>query len=154
MITPKEIYKKFYNELKKKKSSYGNGFNKFLCGETGFSSGYISSVVNGKQEPSQDAQIKIANACRIDYQSLITADGEEKQPAPKKYTIEIDDQETWQHFKVIKRFKNKGIALEMNERLADFEEYDQWKFLKLLNKIDEFIEEIKAQDKDQGNKTG
>lgn len=70
MILPKTINKRFYKTLREKKEEYGRGFNKFLCGETGYSTGYISQVLNDKQGASQEAQIKISNACELDYKSF------------------------------------------------------------------------------------
>ena len=46
------------------------GVNKFLCGETGYSTGYISQVLNNKQDASQEAQIKISEAMGVDYKSF------------------------------------------------------------------------------------
>jgi len=176
MDADKKIFSKW---LKKKIKLEGAIKGNVLAKKIGVHPSTISGWFGEKsQGPDRELSIQICKILNVDYNDIITKERQEYQPLlqdsivmtkdefkkatwqktespqKEKYTIEIDDQETWQHFKVIKRFKNKGIALEMNERLADFEEYDQWKFLKLLNKIDEFIEEIKAQDKDQGNKVG
>ena len=77
MILPREINERFYQSLKKKEMEYGRGFNKFLCGETGYSTGYISQVLNDKQDASQEAQIKISEAMGVEYKSFFDA------PPPK-----------------------------------------------------------------------
>lgn len=148
MITPKLILQRFYKILDQKKKDYGRGFNKFLCLETKLSSGFISQVVNKNQDPTPETQEKILNALKVDYQALLYPVDQPSQPADTKsgsgpqHTVSINDQETWQHFKTIKRFKNKGIALEINEKLADYEDKNSaLKFAKLLTKIVEWIED-------------
>ncbi len=75
MILPKFINKRFYKALKDKQEEYGRGFNKLLCLETGYSSGFISQVLSQRQTASQSAQIKISNACGLDYKSFLQDDG-------------------------------------------------------------------------------
>ena len=78
MIRPRDINERFYKALKKKEIEYGRGFNKFLCGETGYSTGYISQVLNDKQDASQEAQIKISEAMGVEYKSFFDT----PQPTP------------------------------------------------------------------------
>lgn len=85
MILPKKINERFYKALKGKHKEYGRGFNKFLCGETGYSTGYMSQVLNGNQAASQEAQIKISDASGMDYQSFLR---ESSTPEPKPTTRE------------------------------------------------------------------
>jgi len=75
MILPKHINQRFYKALKDKQEEYGRGFNKLLCLETGYSSGFISQILSQRQTASQSAQIKISNACGLDYKSFLQDDG-------------------------------------------------------------------------------
>ena len=136
-------YKTFIASLRffEEKDGLSEIASAYKCSES-----YAYQVLNGQKIIGRKSQIKFARACGFNSVSEFIKATQKPELPSKKYTIEIDDQETWQHFKVIKRFKNKGIALAMNEKLADFEEYDQWKFIKLLNKIDESIEALKKED--------
>jgi len=117
MILPREINERFYKSLKKKEMEYGRGFNKFLCGETGYSTGYISQVLNNKQDASQEAQIKISEAMGVEYKSFFDT----PQPTP----LGTED---------IKKI----IASEMNKhKTNDLEKHLQNKYQSIIHDLQE-----------------
>jgi len=118
MILPKTINERFYKALLEKKNEYGRGFNKFLCGETGYSSGYISQVVNGNQDASQEAQIKISGTCGLDYKSFLKDDQikreniETEQPPTNSKEVEQLSREIKLFEEIVKMKDDKIASLE------------------------------------------
>ena len=78
MDSPKKIYGRFFEALKKAEDEYGRGFNKYLHHETGLSTSFISLLLGDKKKASQQAQIKISEAIKADYQSFF----KDTNPAP------------------------------------------------------------------------
>jgi|SRR6056297_1547103 len=108
---------------------------------------HIYQVLNQDKPAGSVVRLKLAKACGFNTVSdLINSIKEDE--LDKKYPVEISDQETWEHFKVIKRFKNKGIALKMNQKLADLEESDQFAFIQVLAKLDTWIKEERLSNKE------
>jgi hypothetical protein len=90
MDSPKQIYARFYDALKQKEDDHGSGFNKFINGKTGISTGFLSLVLSGKKKASQQSQINICNACNLDYQSFFSEPTNNIKPNQKS-SQEIQD---------------------------------------------------------------
>lgn len=141
-------YKAFLNILESKMKREWSGKSAMLAKKAGISQGNLSKIKNNKTKATYETQVKLLEALDVDYQDLYTPNktleaskNKQKDEQAPQYTVRIDDKETWKHFKVIKRFKSKRIALEMNEVLADYEEKNSaLKFAKLLTKIVDWIE--------------
>jgi transcriptional regulator with XRE-family HTH domain len=162
MILPDAINKRFYKALAKKWAEYGRGFNKFLCGETGYTSGYISQVLNGNQTASQEAQIKISDACGLDYKSFLEDSNEQADtPAdapplkiiPGGKIIEFQSETEKKHFDVIRNgFKDKETALMFNSYLARLETINPRKYEAILADIKGDVKEYDEQQEAAENK--
>ena len=109
----------------------------------GISQPQTSRLLKGDRSGSRQQWEAIAERLGHTLDSFIKFGRSKLEDRP---TIEPESQDEWEHFKVVRRFKNKGIALEMNRKLQEYESRNQWRFIKLLNKIDVFINEIESDD--------
>ena len=161
--------------LQKKKKEYGRGFNTFLCLETGYTSGFMSQVVNGKQKASPDAQIAISKACGINYASFFQENHKELPGEKKEYinhleerlskletqlpsfqatatpTNDIEDQKHKRnaaHHEIVDEFplEHADKAEDLNRRLLNIIKKDGSAFESIYRFVKMTDEEIKARE--------
>ncbi len=172
MILPKTINERFYKALTKKWKEYGRGFNKFICLETGYSSGYVSQVLNGNQDASQEAQIKISEACGLDYKSFLEesppkdnhdiaelkAEMQEiKAMLPDRIPSQNDLKKYLQkknkdHHALVDTFEQPELAYELNCILKKIETIQKTKFTRIKKFLLDELEELEASKRRQPDK--
>lgn len=118
MATPKRIAALLQPILKQMAGKDGRGFNKDLHHKTGLSTGYLSEIIGGSKPGSQDAQMKICKALRINYNNLLMRC---EQDADCNVPDNISTIEH-EHVKVVKQFKQKELALEINQIMLEIEQ--------------------------------
>lgn len=126
MNTPKKITERFYQALEAAKEEYGRGFNKFICIETGFSSGFISQVVRQRQTPTPETQEKILKALKINYQDIL-ADTHQRPiltDSQKEYTDMIETLSAYKELKEMLKKDNERLErenIELKGQVAELE---------------------------------
>lgn len=137
-MTPKKIAARFHAMLKEKEGEYGRGFNKFLHGETGISTGYLSEIIAGDKPGSQETQMKICSALDFNYNILLAEDA--TLPTLQSTATASEQPSNMHnlsdHQKMVERFKNKKLGESINEKLLAIEEVDP----EYLVDLDEILE--------------
>lgn len=145
MDSPDIIHDRFFGLLIKNKEEYGRGFNKFLHHETGLSTSYLSLLIGGKKRASQETQAKIANALKIDYQTILTPEASMRQISQPENVLKYQTETEKKHFKVIQSFDDPDIALKFNSALTELEKLSVADYLHFFADVKGRVEALKKE---------
>ena len=99
-----------------------------------------SRLLNGKRSTSKENWAKIAEFFNYNLDSFIEF-GKSKLDGPG---IQPEDSIEWEHFKTIKRFKNKQAAKDLNNLLVQLEKEDPDILYDLIYESKERLKDIKS----------
>lgn len=113
----------------------------------------ISSYIRGRTQPGYDVRVAILEVTKISHEQMMTegkailARPKHDEPEIEKRLSELEkrlsqkeeyprtDITTERHRQVIERFRQKELALKINEELAELEDLDKDKLLSVLDYI-------------------
>lgn len=113
-------------------------FSKILS----ISQGSLSGLENNKSKPSADTLANLVLYTDIDIKWLLTGESELKASSNSD-VVQYEHPVEAQYMKLIKEFKNKGLALELNMELVSFEQDDP----ALLYEIKGYFKRMKSEEK-------